>query len=89
MLLLGALLCASWLAVRMVPVDYGYTLPRLGSLCQSGLGQVAQVFSSRAAHDCQNVRNVVSVANPVLIAGLALFFAGAWRLLSSLGEARR
>ena len=86
MLLLGALLCACWLAVRLVPVDHGYTLPQLGTLCQSGLGQVAQVFSSRAAHDCQDVRKVVPIADPVLIAGLALLIAGAWRVLNSLGE---
>jgi hypothetical protein len=89
MLLLGAVLCACWLAVRLVPVDHGYTLPQLGTLCQSGLGQVAQVFSSQAAHDCRDVRNVVPIANLVLIAGLALLIAGAGRLLNSLGEAGR
>ena len=89
MLLLGAFLSASWLAVRLVPVDHSYTLPQLGTLCQSGLGQVAQVFSSQAAHDCQDVRNVVPIADAVLIAGLALLIAGAWRLFNSLGEARR
>ena len=89
LLLLGALLCACWLAVRLVPVDHSYTLPQLETLCQSGLGQVAQVFSSRAAHDCQDVRKVVPIADPVLIGGLALLSAGAWRVLNSLRGARR
>ena len=74
-LLLGVLFCGYWLIVQVVPVYHGDTLIQLNNLCSGGLGQVAQVFSSRASHDCQEVGKAVSLANPILIAAIVLLVA--------------
>ena len=75
---LGVLFCVGWVCVRVVPVYHGYTVPQLNDMCRSGLGEVAQIFSTQAAQDCQNVQGGMTVANVAAVAGLVLLLLGVW-----------
>ena len=78
----GAVLLVAGLA------DHAFAAPK-AALCQSGLGQFAQVFDGTIAHDCGLVTALEAATGWLLILGLLTLVFGAAIFCNSRAAVRR
>ena len=69
-------------------LDHAFAAPK-AALCQSGLGQFAQVFDGTIAHDCGLVTTLEAATGWLLILGLLTLVFGAAILCDSRATVRR
>jgi len=56
--------------------DNGYTIPQYDQLCDSGVGQLGQLFSRNAQQDCGLANTLVLGTYGIGLIGLILFIVG-------------
>lgn len=76
-MILGVVMIAVGVVLTQVRIDGG-TISQLNGLCASGIGQLAQVFSGSARHDCGEIALADHATGWLLGLGAATIAAGIW-----------
>jgi len=69
-------------------IDHAFAAPK-SALCQSGLGQIGQIFDGTVAHDCGLVTVLESAAGWLVVAGVLAAVLGVMVLCKSRAAAQR